>query len=42
MAPKPRRRPHMPNETPPELAHRILEMMAEYPTYSYVRLSQQL
>jgi transposase InsO family protein len=32
----------MPNETPPELVARILEMTAEYPTYSYVRVSQQL
>lgn len=42
LAPKERRRPRMPNETPPELVARILEMTAEYPTYSYVRVSQQL
>ena len=32
----------MPNETPPELVEKILEMTARYPTYSYVRISQQL
>jgi len=32
----------MPNETPPELVEKILEMTAKYPTYSYVRISQQL
>jgi hypothetical protein len=42
LAPRERRRPRMPNETPPELVARILEMTAEYPTYSYVRVSQQL
>ncbi len=42
LAPRERRRPRMPNETPPELVARILDMTAEYPTYSYVRVSQQL
>lgn len=42
LAPRERRRPRMPNETPPELVARILEMTAEFPTYSYVRVSQQL
>src|SRR5574338_64002 len=42
LAPRERRRPRMPNETPPELVDRILDMTAEYPTYSYVRVSQQL
>jgi len=42
LAPRDRRRPRMPNETPPELAEKILEMTAKYPTYSYVRISQQL
>jgi transposase InsO family protein len=42
LAPQPRRRPRMPNETPPELVARILEMTAEYPTFSYVRISEQL
>jgi transposase InsO family protein len=42
LAPRERRRPRMPNETPAELVARILEMTAEYPTYSYVRVSQQL
>jgi hypothetical protein len=42
LAPTVRRRPRMPNETPSELVARILDMTAEYPTYSYVRISQQL
>jgi len=42
LAPRERRRPRMPNETAPELVTRILEMTAEYPAYSYVRVSQQL
>jgi hypothetical protein len=32
----------MPNETPPELVARILEMTERYPTRSYVFISQQL
>lgn len=42
LAPHERRRPRMPNETPPELVDKILEMTARFPTYSYVRISQQL
>ena len=42
LAPHARRRPRMPNETPPELVEKILEMTAQFPTYSYVRISQQL
>ena len=42
LAPRERRRPRMPNETPPELVEKILEMTAQFPTYSYVRISQQL
>src|SRR2546422_123364 len=42
LAPQPRRRPRMPNQTPPELEARLLEMTAEYPTYSYVRIADQL
>jgi transposase InsO family protein len=42
LAPAVRRRPRMPNETPPELVQRILQMTMEFPTYSYVRVSQQL
>lgn len=42
LAPQIRRRPRMPNETPVELVTRILDMTGEYPTYSYVRLAQQL
>jgi len=32
LAPLPRRRPRMPNETPPELEGQILTMTREYPT----------
>jgi transposase InsO family protein/transposase len=42
LAPRERRRPRMPNETPPELVEKILEMTAQFPTYSYVRISDQL
>jgi hypothetical protein len=42
LAPVIRRRPRMPNETPVELVQRILQMTQEFPTYSYVRVSQQL
>jgi len=42
LAPGPRRRPRMPNETPPELVAKILEMTAQYPTYSYLRIRGQL
>lgn len=42
LAPQVRRRPRMPNQTPPELEGRILEMSKEYPTYSYVRIAEQL
>jgi transposase len=42
LAPQPRRRPRMPNQTPPEMEQRILQMTEQYPTYSYVRISGQL
>ncbi|MGH2626538.1 MAG: helix-turn-helix domain-containing protein [Anaerolineales bacterium] len=42
LAPQARRRPRMPNQTPPELEARILEMTERYPTMSYLRLAQQL
>lgn len=42
LAPKQRRKPRMPNQTPPELEKQILEMTTRYPTYSYVRISGQL
>lgn len=42
LAPQSRRRPRMPNQVPPELETRILEMTAQYPTYSYLRISGQL
>ena len=42
LAPRERRRPRMPNQTPPELERRILEMTEQYPIYSYVRISGQL
>lgn len=37
-----RRKPRMPNQTPPELEKRILDMTEAYPTYSYIRISGQL
>jgi len=42
LAPKVRRRPQMPNQTPPELERQILTMTEQYPTYSYLRLADQL
>mgnify|MGYP001620049582 CR=1 FL=1 len=42
LAPQPRRKPRMPNQTPPELEQKILEMTEQYPAYSYLRISQQL
>ncbi len=42
LAPQPRRRPRMPNQTPPELEARILEMRTEYPTDRDVRIADQL
>ena len=42
LAPCGRRKPRMPNQTSPELEGQILEMTAQYPTYSYVRISGQL
>jgi hypothetical protein len=32
----------MPNQTPPELEAQILDMTERYPTYSYLRISDQL
>lgn len=42
LAPKVRRKPRMPNQTPPELERQILGMTEQYPTYSYLRLADQL
>jgi len=42
LAPRVRRRPRMPNQTPPELERQILAMTEQYPTYSYLRLADQL
>jgi transposase InsO family protein len=42
LVPQTRRRPRMPNETPAEVVTRILEMTERFPTYSYLRISQQL
>lgn len=39
---QPRRAPRMPNQTPPELEAKVLEMTERYPTRSYVSVSQQL
>ena len=42
LTPQPRRKPRMPNQTPPELVEPILNMTARYPTYSYIRISAKL
>lgn len=42
LAPQLRRRPRMPNQTPPELEAQILAMTREYPTTSYVKIADQL
>jgi len=42
LAPRPRRKPRMPNQTPPELEQQILEMTERYPTASYLRIAQHL
>ena len=42
LAPQTRRKPRMPNQTPPELEAQILEMTERYPAYSYLRISDQL
>jgi transposase InsO family protein len=42
VAPAARRRPRMPNQTSPEVERKILEMTAQFPTYSYLRISMQL
>jgi hypothetical protein len=42
LAPQPRRKPRMPNQTPLELVEPILNMSARYPTYSYIRISAKL
>src|SRR5579864_932541 len=42
LTPQPRRKPRMPNQTPPELVEPILIMTARYPTYSYIRVSAKL
>lgn len=42
LTPQPRRKPRMPNQTPPELVEPILNMTARYPTYSYIRVSSKL
>jgi transposase len=42
LAPRERRKPRMPNQTPPELEQKILEMTERYPSYSYLRIGQQL
>lgn len=38
LVPPPRRRPRMPNQTPPELEKRIVEMTAQFPTYNKTRI----
>ena len=39
LAPQPRRRPPMPNQTPPELEAQILPMMWGYASTSYVKIA---
>lgn len=42
LRPKPKRRPRMPNETPPEMVEKILRMTRRHPSYSYNRIANQL
>jgi len=42
LAPHPRRRHPMLNQTPPEPEQRLLAMTQEYPLYSYVKIDNQL
>lgn len=42
LAPAERRKPRMPNQTPPELEEKILQMTERYPEKSYVALADQL
>lgn len=42
LAPAPRRKPRMPNQTPPDLEQQILEMTARHPTNSYLAISNRL
>lgn len=42
LRPKPKRRPRMPNETPPEIVEKILDMTRRHPSYSYNRIANQL
>lgn len=42
LIPKPRRKPRMPNQTPPELEALIMNMTALHPTCSYLRISAEL
>ncbi len=42
LVPKIRHKPQMPNQIPPELERQILAMTEQYPTYSYLRLADQL
>ncbi|MFY9530977.1 MAG: helix-turn-helix domain-containing protein, partial [Candidatus Acidiferrales bacterium] len=42
LAPRPRQKPRMPNQTSPELEARILEMTERHPTLSYLKISHEL
>ena len=42
LAPQTRRKPRMPNQTPPELEAQVLATTQRYPAYSYLRISDQL
>ncbi|MGH7231352.1 MAG: helix-turn-helix domain-containing protein [Nitrospiraceae bacterium] len=42
LAPRVRRKPRMPNHTPPDLEQQILAMTEQHPSASYIRLADQL
>jgi hypothetical protein len=42
LAPRPKRKPRIPNEFPPETVAKILDMTRRFPSYSYVRIAGQL
>lgn len=42
LSPRPKRRPRMPNEFPPETVAKILDMTRRFPSYSYIRIAGQL
>lgn len=42
LAPRIRRKPDMPNRTPTQLEQQILSLTRGYPTFSYIRLAQEM